>query len=88
MRREIYPSFNNSERHTNGGWIAIQTEVEQYNYSEFALGGDGFLSFRTILPVGSRAPDLTLTELQTGRSVQLREYWQGQDLLVEFGSLT
>lgn len=68
--------------------MAIQTEVEWYNYAEFALSGSEFLDFRTILPVGAKAPDLTLTDLDSGQIVQLSEYWKDKDLLVEFGSLT
>src|SRR5574341_1126572 len=63
-----------------------QAEIEKYNYSEFV--GSEFLPFRTHLPVGSPAPDFQATLLESGRSVQLSEFWKKGDLLVEFGSLT
>ncbi len=63
------------------------TEIEQYNYREF-VGSDNFLSFRTALPVGSRAPDFTATLLATGEPVRFSDYWRDRDLLLEFGSLT
>ena len=64
-----------------------QSEIEVYNYAEFAATSD-FLAFRTELPVGSPAPDFTATLLETGRPVQISRFWQEQDLLIEFGSLT
>lgn len=62
-------------------------EVEQYNYRHFTEGAD-FDGFRTVLPVGSPAPDFTAHDLESGRPVALSELWRGRDLLVEFGSLT
>ncbi len=67
--------------------MSTQAEVEAYNYAEF-VGTDNFMSFRTILPVGSQAPDFPATLATTGREVRLSDYWQDRDLLVEFGSLT
>ena len=64
-----------------------QTEIEAYNYSEF-VGSDQFSAFRTVLPVGSSAPDFEATLLETGQPVPLSEYWRKGDLLIEFGSLT
>jgi hypothetical protein len=66
--------------------MSNQTEIERYNYSEFV--GSDFLPFRTHLPVGSPAPDFQATLLETGRLVQLSDYWKRGDLLIEFGSLT
>jgi len=63
-----------------------QAEIEKYNYSEFV--GSDFLPFRTHLPVGSRAPDFTTRLLETGQAVRLSDYWEKNDLVVEFGSLT
>jgi hypothetical protein len=63
-----------------------QVEMERYNYSEFV--GSDFLPFRTHLPVGSRAPDLTARLLETGQAVRLSDFWKQHDLVVEFGSLT
>lgn len=64
-----------------------QAEVEAYNYARF-VGEDRFLDFRAILPVGSMAPDTTLTLLDTEQPVRLSEYWRERDVLIEFGSLT
>ena len=58
-----------------------------YNYTIFEAKED-FVSFRTSLQVGSRAPDFTATLLETGQKVRLSDYWQERDLLIEFGSLT
>lgn len=67
--------------------MANQAEIEEYNYSVF-VGSEEFLSFRTLLPVGSPAPDIQATLLETGQSVRLSEYWKKSDVLVEFGSFT
>ncbi len=63
------------------------TEVENYNYSVF-VGSEEFMGFRTLLPVGSSAPDCRVTLLGSGQTVQLSEYWKKGDVLIEFGSLT
>jgi len=52
-----------------------QTEVEEYNYSVF-VGSEEFVSFRTLVPVGSSAPDIQATVLDTGQSIRLSEYWK------------
>ncbi len=65
----------------------LQAEIEAYNYAVF-VGTDDFLPFRTILPVGSQAPDFPAILVTTGREVRLSDYWQDRDLLIEFGSLT
>lgn len=67
--------------------MASKAEVEEYNYSVF-VGSEEFLSFRTLLPVGSSAPDFQATLLDTGQRVRLSEYWKRGDVLIEFGSLT
>lgn len=64
-----------------------RTPIEDYNYSVF-VGSDDFLSFRTLLPVGSSAPDCEAKLLDTGQPVKLSEYWKKGDVLIEFGSLT
>jgi hypothetical protein len=63
-----------------------QAESERYNYSDFV--GSDFLPFRTHLPVGSSAPDFQAILLETGQAVRLSDYWEKNDLVVEFGSLT
>lgn len=67
--------------------MANQAEIEEYNYSVF-VGSEEFLSFRTLLPVGSAAPDIQATLLETGQPVKLSEYWKKGDVLIEFGSFT
>ena len=63
-------------------------EIVSYNYASFRGGDSDFQGFRSGLQVGSAAPDFTATLLDTGQPVQLQDYWQEHDLLVEFGSLT
>jgi peroxiredoxin len=46
------------------------------------------MDFRTLLPVGSSAPDFEARLLETGQSVKLSEYWKKSDVLIEFGSFT
>jgi hypothetical protein len=64
-----------------------QTEIDSYNYSVF-VGSDDFMDFRTLVPVGSSAPDFQATLLETGLPVKLSEYWKRNDVLIEFGSFT
>ncbi len=64
-----------------------QHDIEEYNYSVFE-GKEDFAGFRTLLQVGSMAPDVPATLLQTGEPVQLSDYWQQQDVVIEFGSHT
>lgn len=63
------------------------SEIENYNYSVF-VGSEEFMAFRTLLPVGSSAPDFQAHLLDTGQQVKLSEYWRTGDVLLEFGSLT
>lgn len=67
--------------------MAEQYEVETYNYSVFE-GKEDFLSFRTLLQIGSQAPDFPAVLLETGEQVKLSDYWREQDLVIEFGSYT
>ena len=64
-----------------------QPTSDPYNYTIFE-GKEDFVQFRTILQVGSPAPDFTATLLETGQPVHLSDYWQERDLLIEFGSFT
>ena len=72
------------------GELAIETAVETYNYANFGpvSSASDFAKFREHMKVGDKAPDFPATLLDTGETVQLSSYWQDQDLLVEFGSLT
>ena len=65
-----------------------QTTVELYNYAAFQGGESDFMAFRTKLPVGSAAPDIAATLLESGQPVQLSDYWRNGDVGVEFGSRT
>jgi hypothetical protein len=62
-----------------------------YNYANFDLGDDEigeFECFPNHLRVGDTAPDLTLTDAETGSEVRLSSLWKRQHLLMEFGSFT
>lgn len=61
--------------------------ADRYNYATFE-GTDDFLAFRTALPVGSAAPDVSALLADDGRPVRLSDYWRDGDVLIEFGSLT
>ncbi|MEA2510786.1 MAG: hypothetical protein QOF33_1773 [Thermomicrobiales bacterium] len=63
------------------------TQGDRYNYTMF-VGDDDFLSFRTALPVGSKAPDFPVVVAATGEPARLSDFWRDADLLIEFGSLT
>jgi thiol-disulfide isomerase/thioredoxin len=63
------------------------TSEDHYNFTTF-VGDDDFLAFRTVLPVGSKAPDFAVTVATTGEPARLRDYWRDRDLVIEFGSLT
>jgi hypothetical protein len=62
-------------------------DSKSYNYTVF-VGSENFMDFRTVLPVGSSAPDLQAMLLETGEPVKLSDCWKKDDVLVEFGSFT
>lgn len=64
-----------------------QSGIEKYNYAVFE-GSESFLDFRTVLQIGSAAPDFEATLLETGEPARLSGYWRERDVLIEFGSLT
>ena len=64
-----------------------QQQIEEYNYSVFE-GKEDFTGFRTLLQVGSVAPDFPAALLGTGNPDQLSDYWREQDVVIEFGSHT
>ena len=64
-----------------------QDVIGAYNYAKF-ICDDDFLAFRRALPVGSAAPDVTVTVAVTGEAARLSDYWRNTDLVIEFGSLT
>ena len=65
----------------------IPSTPDAYNYRIFNGQGD-FEDFPNVLRVGTSAPDFTATLLESGQMVKLSDYWQKQDLVVEFGSFT
>ena len=67
--------------------MSTSDELEKYNYSVF-VGSEDFMDFRTLVPVGSSAPDFQASLLETGLPVKLSEYWKKSDVLIEFGSFT
>ena len=62
-------------------------EIVRYNYASF-VGDDDFLAFRSVLPVGSVAPDAAVAVAATGEQSRLSGCWRDVDLGIEFGSLT
>ncbi len=64
-----------------------QHDSKVYNYSTFE-GQEDFAGFRTLLQVGSRAPDFPAILLSTGETVELSDYWRERDVVIEFGSHT
>lgn len=67
--------------------VGTNTEIETYNYSAFGFS-EPFSEWRNVLPCGSQAPDVSLVELDSGKTVQLSSFWQQRDVVLEFGSLT
>jgi hypothetical protein len=67
--------------------MSEQQEIERYNYGTFE-GEEDFAGFRTLLQVGSRAPDFAAILLETGKTVKLSDYWRERDVVIEFGSHT
>lgn len=65
--------------------------LEAYNYAEFDLDKElkPFLDFRSHEPhAGELAPDFPLENLETGETVQLKNLWAKNFLIVEFGAFT
>jgi hypothetical protein len=58
-----------------------------YNYAVFT-GAEDFAGFMGQPHVGERAPDITLTDLESGALVALAELWRERHLVLEFGSYT
>lgn len=61
-----------------------------YNTSAFPVESDveDFARFPDICKVGTRAPETTLTDLDTGESIDLRDVTRNGPTILEFGSLT
>ena len=64
--------------------------MSYYNYSEFHMMAEGpnFELFPANLHVGERAPDFALEDLDSGATVNLRDFWSEGVTVVEFSSFT
>lgn len=61
----------------------------QYNYSEFAASPNEFLEFGEHAPKATmRAPSFSLEDLATGETVEMKDLWQTEVAVLEFGSFT
>lgn len=65
-------------------------QMSDYNYVHFdsAAGRPDFERFVDNLHVGERAPDFPLENLDSGETVNLKDYWSKGLVIVEFGSFT
>jgi peroxiredoxin len=61
--------------------------MENYNYDSFGQCEAGVPDFRSVAPVGSPAPDFTLTDLD-GNRVSFSAFRGKKHVLLEFGSIT
>lgn len=61
--------------------------ADTYNYERWRDPVD-FSGFRSAVPIGTAAPDISATLLETGETVRLSQYWAAGDVLVEFGAVT
>jgi hypothetical protein len=61
-----------------------------YNAPSFPVDSDveDFARFPDIVKVGTHAPETTLTDLETGNPVNLRDITRQGVTILEFGSLT
>ena len=61
-----------------------------YNVNVFPVESDveDFERFPDIVKVGTTAPDTTLTDLDSGEQVSLRDFTRQGITILEFGSLT
>jgi hypothetical protein len=64
--------------------------ASDYNTPDFPVESDveDFARFPDIVKIGTTAPDTTLTDLDTGNPVQLRDLTRQGITILEFGSLT
>ncbi len=65
--------------------------MTDYNYPDFDMKREQrpFETFpRGPLQVGERAPDFALEDLDSGRTLRLKELWASGTAVVEFGSFT
>jgi len=63
----------------------------EYNYPTFSMKMEmgKFSEFQDLPPhVGRQAPDFSLEDLETARTVHLRELWDSAPVVIEFGSFT
>ena len=62
---------------------------QSYNYSTFAPHPKEFAEFAKDAPKATeRAPSFPLEDLATGATVEMKELWKQEIVLIEFGSFT
>ena len=61
--------------------------MDSYNYESFGQCDVGAPDFRSVAPVGMKAPDFTLTDID-GKRVSLADFKGKRHVLLEFGSIT
>ncbi len=64
--------------------------MSDYNYSVFDMVAErpNQVEFPAKLHVGERAPDFALEDLDSGKKVNLKDYWSKGVVIAEFGSFT
>ncbi len=64
--------------------------MSDYNYDVFNMQAElpHFEGFVGHLHVGERAPDFPLEDLESGKTVRLKDLWSKGLVIAEFGSFT
>lgn len=61
----------------------------EYNYAVFEAALQEFFEFAVTAPkVTTRAPSFPLEELSTGDTVDMKDLWISDAVIIEFGSFT
>jgi hypothetical protein len=61
--------------------------MDYYNYEAYGQCEVGAPDFKSVVKVGTKAPEFTLTSLD-GNTVSLRDFFGKKHVLLEFGSVT
>lgn len=61
--------------------------MDTYNRHSFGQSGQEPANFNSVVPIGSRAPDFTLTDLN-GEKVSLSDFRGRKHVALEFGNIT
>ncbi len=61
--------------------------MDSYNRHSFGQNGQEPANFASVVPVGTQAPDFTLTDLD-GQKVSLSDYRGRKHVVLEFGNIT